>query len=260
MNAWTLELIGGNPVVRQVLRFGAEQWARTGEVAWFMREYANLREGAANWDKAGIMIEQRADKELIANEWGYYPPHPCDRCGNVLRGMGSGYPAELYAGAYTGLCYPCTERPPEVVRTKELDGAIFTSYAPAQPSYRRDREVYIGYPDCARCGGAGHLPWGANGPRNPCPDCASRYESHPLRKRFSDLSLEVYRLTLERHTARMRREAGVAAGTSWEAEQRIIMKNLTGEQIAEITRESWEWYEAQRRKLYEAAERRGTFR
>lgn len=44
---------------------------------------------------------------MMMDEHGFLPAHPCRNCGRQLRGADSSYPAELYAGTYTGICYEC---------------------------------------------------------------------------------------------------------------------------------------------------------
>lgn len=119
---------------------------------------------------------------------GFLPEHNCKRCGKPLHGQGTGYPAELYAGTYTGLCYPCTNSGAYVEKTYPLDGAILLNYPPHCPSWRRDRETYIAYHDCPDCKGKGmwivsrHPGQGGSYPRY-CLKCHNRFYSHPVRKR-----------------------------------------------------------------------------
>lgn len=70
----------------------------------------------------------------------------CKGCGKELNADGT-HPAELYAGTYNGLCYPCTGSKPYVVDKVE-GGCKSTSHPPHCPSWRRDRETYIWNPEC----------------------------------------------------------------------------------------------------------------
>lgn len=77
----------------------------------------------------------------------------CVRCGRELNADGW-HPAELYAGTFNGLCYPCTGEKAYVVEVEE-DGCQVWSYPPHCPSWRRDRETYRGYSECEVCCGTG---------------------------------------------------------------------------------------------------------
>lgn len=116
---------------------------------------------------------------------GFYHGLTCKRCGKPLHGQDSGYPAESYAGTYNGLCYPCTNAGP-FVQSTEMDGATIMSYPPHSPSWRRDRETFIAYPDCEECHGKGRFMvsrnYGMGGPYpRSCEPCGKRYDTHPLR-------------------------------------------------------------------------------
>jgi len=88
----------------------------------------------------------------------------CQRCGKELDDGTRGYPAELYAGTYTGLCYACTGAGPYVVRVHVYDDAMVVSHPPACPSWRRDRTEHFAYADCDQCHGRGAFKrWGRNG-------------------------------------------------------------------------------------------------
>lgn len=100
----------------------------------------------------------------------------CKRCGRELDDGTRGRPAELYAGTYTGLCYPCTNEGPYVSEIRE-DGCQVWSYPPHCPSWRRDRETFYGYPDCDKCKGSGvegthYVNWSHI--RDHCRDCMDR--------------------------------------------------------------------------------------
>lgn len=250
-----MDVEGYSPWVRRIIRDRVARWAIVPRVLWMTKAYAALQ------DSPSFRVRHELEGEsmkLEADDRGFYPVHPCERCGEPLKGQGTGYPAELYAGTYTGLCYPCTREPAKVIATKKLDGAQVWDYPPAQASYRRNRERFIGYPGCQRCNGTGILPWGASGPYERCPSCESRYDAHELRMRYTKASLEIYKQATARHEARMEREAGVSVSLSWEQKQAVIMR-LGSERIKELTAESWEWYDAQIVRLREAARKLGTF-
>jgi hypothetical protein len=107
----------------------------------------------------------------------------CVRCARPLNADG-GHPAELYAGTYNGLCYPCTSAPAFVARTATLDGAREVSWPPHCPSWRRDREKHIAYEGCPICDGLGITlstrTYGSSG--HWCEPCMIRYSAHPVRK------------------------------------------------------------------------------
>src|SRR5262249_19673065 len=96
-----------------------------------------------------IFINMGMDKD------GFLPAQDCDVCNKPLQGQGSGHPAELYAGTFTGLCYDCERAPAFLVRVYPC-GASEWSFPPSEPSYRRTRELYIGYGGC-NCGGMGRM-------------------------------------------------------------------------------------------------------
>ncbi len=109
----------------------------------------------------------------------------CISCGKQLNADG-GHPAEIYAGTYNGLCYPCTSKPFYVESTDPLDGALKLSYPPHCPSWRRDREHFTAYADCDSCHATGIGPNGRNMVgdwyRTQCKPCSDRKWNHPLRK------------------------------------------------------------------------------
>jgi len=116
-----------------------------------------------------------------------YPEHACKGCGKPLNEKGH-RPAELHAGCYTGLCYTCERGPAQPVR-QEPDGAAWWSHPPHCPSWRRDREVFVGYTGCSDCGGKGRKmvsrpdSQGGSYPMS-CKTCRERYSSHPSRQQF----------------------------------------------------------------------------
>jgi hypothetical protein len=98
--------------------------------------------------------------------------------------LGTRNPAELYLGTYTGLCYEC-ERAGVIVVETFPDGAKTLCYPPHCPSWRRDREHYVAYPDCPDCKGVGRkmisreLSRGGNYPES-CKRCAEKFWiAHP---------------------------------------------------------------------------------
>ena len=105
-------------------------------------------------------------------------------CVSCARPLGTN-PAELYAGTYNGLCYPCTSAGPYVTRSAVLDGAREVSWPPHSPSWRRDREKHIAYEGCEVCSGLGIVPgtrsWGCSGGMS-CDPCWQRYSGHPVRQ------------------------------------------------------------------------------
>jgi len=115
---------------------------------------------------------------------GMYPQCNC-KCGKPLNADGN-HPAELYAGTYTGLCHTC-ERAPAFVTEEHRDGATRISYAPDNPSWRRDRIEYIAYEDCNECSGTGRTyvsrsNWSVGGYHCQCKACSERFYSEPLRE------------------------------------------------------------------------------
>lgn len=107
---------------------------------------------------------------------GFYPPTPCKRCGKALHGQGTGYPAELYAGTYTGLCYPCTDEPPYFTGEVELSGAKSYSHPPSCPSHRRDRETKLFFEGCDCTFGSRGSSWSY---RAQCKKCSEQHYNHP---------------------------------------------------------------------------------
>jgi hypothetical protein len=113
---------------------------------------------------------------------GMFPPRPCRNCGKPLNADGN-HPAELYAGTFTGLCYGC-ERAAPYIQQRWADGAQLVSHPPSCPSWRRDRETFVGYPDCPTCAGAGveQTTWTAGGPaRHYCRGCIARFSAWEVR-------------------------------------------------------------------------------
>ncbi len=109
----------------------------------------------------------------------------CVSCNSCLSGPDGPRPAETYGGTYTGLCYAC-ERGPRMIVGRWACGAVKWSYPPSCPSWRRDREEYVGYSDCKKCNGDG-CKWisrsdGDGGSyRAYCSDCSKRWHEYPAR-------------------------------------------------------------------------------
>lgn len=139
---------------------------------------------AERWEK---MVEQCPD--------GYVPDAVCKLCGNRLQGQGEGRPAESYLGTFTGLCYPCNDRPACVARLFP-DGAKLWTHPASCPSHRRDRERIVAYDDCEACKGKGFTTsYGSFGAsyRSHCNACSARFEAHPKRARMRRVTSEKYR-------------------------------------------------------------------
>lgn len=118
---------------------------------------------------------------------GFYHGASCANCGRELRGQGSGYPAESYAGTFNGLCYPCTNRPPfELTEKTFLSGARLWNHPPPLPSHRRDRVTYYAFADCPRCRGTGGQPGKEWRDSEQCSLCKDRHYGHPAMVAFFD--------------------------------------------------------------------------
>ena len=121
--------------------------------------------------------------KMVFDDQGMYPQHDCKACGKPLNADG-GHPAELYAGTYTGLCYECEKK--GAYEEKELpSGAKMMSHPPHCPSWRRDRERFYWFPDCAnqRCDKGREmvsrsLSLGGSYPVQ-CPACMRRHSTSP---------------------------------------------------------------------------------
>lgn len=163
------------------------------------------------------------------NASGFLPPHPCKACGATLRGDGTGYPAELYAGTYTGLCYPCTLNKTYVVRTL-ADGAAVVSHPPHCPSWRRDREEYRGYQGCSVCRGLGRVMISRAGSQGgsyatQCKPCGDTFYSHPTRK--------AYQAALDTHYAARLKE-----------QTRLTKRHDKGEPLEKLRAEFAAWLQS----------------
>jgi hypothetical protein len=115
---------------------------------------------------------------------GFLPPSPCRKCGKMLQGKGSGYPAETYAGCATGLCYTCTGAGAYEENYSLVSGAIVWNFPPSCPSHRRSRETYFSFGDCKKCFkgtvNKSNGIWGSYPAQ--CPTCSGRHRSHPIVK------------------------------------------------------------------------------
>jgi hypothetical protein len=142
----------------------------------------------------------------------------CKRCGAILQGAGDGRPAESYLGTYTGFCYPCNDRPAEPTGEVEPSGAREWTHPPSCPSWRRDRERYLGFADCPTCKGTGRVwkyrcdgfggSYGVN-----CPDCWKRHGEHPTTiaaREAADRRLAAYRAWSERANLEFNRRIDAA--------------------------------------------------
>lgn len=118
----------------------------------------------------------------------------CRQCRKQLNANGA-RPAELYAGTFTGICYECESAPYFIEKTYALDGAMSMSYPPSRPSWRRDRERYTAYADCATCNGTGveKTEWNGGPLRHACQVCMTRYSQHPLRAKADQRRERLYR-------------------------------------------------------------------
>lgn len=115
---------------------------------------------------------------MIMDEQGFYPEGTkCKNCGAEL--SRTDRPGELYAGTYTGLCYKCQNSGPFVVAYLG-NGFKRWSFPPHCPSWRRDREEFVGQEGCTLCGGKGrkmiYRPYGQGGPYpENCKTCWPKY-------------------------------------------------------------------------------------
>jgi len=157
----------------------------------------------------------------------------CLRCGRQLNADG-GHPAELYAGTFNGLCYPCTSAGPYVVRIAVLDGLRELSYPPGCPSWRRDREREYAYPDCPKCLGSGRYVWARSGRGRQgthCEDCLARWTRHPVRLAAGRWHTSVHRACEAAFSKALDRAAGVPDRCTKKrrAELRTAFTGATGE-------------------------------
>lgn len=126
---------------------------------------------------------QQSLRDLGMDSTGHFTvPLQRIRCGQPLR-VDHG---ETHAGRFNGLCERCTKSGPYLEAVAVLDGCQRLSYPPHLPSWRRDREHFRGYEDCAECGGRGiarergrDITGGPYPVR--CKACSNRYDAHPLR-------------------------------------------------------------------------------
>ena len=132
------------------------------------------------------------------NSSGFIENAICGKCGAKLEGEGDGRPAESYAGTYTGLCYSCTQAGAYAVVT-EPSGAVRWSHPPHCPSWRRDREQFLGYEGCAECGGRGRIMVSRSDTAGgsfaiQCADCSHEHFNHPeiVRVRIRGLTRSIW--------------------------------------------------------------------
>lgn len=165
---------------------------------------------------------KRAFKDMDPHTGMFPEDWTCLRCGKVLNADG-GHPAELYAGTFTGLCYPCTSAGPFVVSIAELDGAQKVSWPPHCPAWRRDRETFYGYPDCETCKGFGvaGARRGYQAPRLRCEACSNRYWHHPRRAWASARDSLIHKAAEARYQRLMDQAALAALGTKRASRKRI---------------------------------------
>jgi hypothetical protein len=109
-------------------------------------------------------------------------PLECTRCRQPLRAEHG----ETHAGRFNGLCQRCTKSG-AYLDAVAADGCQRWSFPPHLPSWRRDREFFRGYADCADCAGRGIAPEPGrdiSGGRYPvqCKACSDRYAAHPSRR------------------------------------------------------------------------------
>ncbi len=105
----------------------------------------------------------------------------CRQCAKPLNADGN-HPAEAYAGTYTGLCYACERGGAYDTGERAASGAERWSHPPHCPSWRRDREAYWYFPDCACTKGRQWISrsdaFGGSYTVN-CPACWKRHIEHP---------------------------------------------------------------------------------
>jgi hypothetical protein len=183
----------------------------------------------------------------------------CQRCGKQLNADGN-HPAELYAGTFNGLCYPCTNGSKYVEGTRLVDGGTVWNYPPHLPSWRRSRETYVFFWDCEQCHGEGVRPSWDNTAR--CPTCSKRaytygpgHDHHDYRRRALDAAQARFErrlaahLKLPKRTSRKRRKA---ASLALRDEQPETFKAINDEVLAEFRRVN--------AAIDRRAERMGTYR
>lgn len=137
----------------------------------------------------------------------------CRGCRAGIDADGSN-PATRYAGTFTGLCIAC-ERAPAVSVAKLHDGAARWSWPAYCPSFRRDRQEFIGYEGCICCKGQGRTiisrsdAKGGSYPVN-CPFCFERYLVEPMRRAYSGV-VEVHCKLWQERYDRFLKVSAVAA-------------------------------------------------
>lgn len=113
---------------------------------------------------------------------GMLPSTPCKGCGKPLN-ADRGHLAEVYLGTFTGLCYACQNG--AAYPEQELSsGATLWNFPPHCPTWRRDREHFIGFAGCPGCASKGrimisrHDTQGGSYPVS-CEACSDRHYKHP---------------------------------------------------------------------------------
>jgi hypothetical protein len=183
---------------------------------------------------------------MLPEDW------PCLRCGRKLNADG-GHPAELYAGTWNGLCYPCTSAGPYIEKISWLDGCRKVSWPPHCPSWRRTREDHYAYPGCETCKGLGIVP----GTRSAgyragesCKPCRDRMNGNPVRKGCWDASEQLMRDWQERFGQALLAAQGLPARASRKRRQAALeamdpqeLASLKGQYLAAYQRDRTEYTE-----------------
>lgn len=170
---------------------------------------------------------------------GFLAPHNCKKCAKPLQGMGSGRPAELYAGTYTGFCYECQNGGDYVFLT-EKDGSKHISCPPSCPSWRRDRETFIAYDDCAACKGTGYS-WKNNRYdryRSYCEPCLNKHSNNKFRIKYFRIAKKLYNKYNNLFLSRIAKE-----------KKRLGVKELGREQSLTLISDLYNIYSLKTKKL-----------
>ena len=160
-----------------------------------------------NWEEVRSLMDNR----------GFLPRGiKCKSCGKVLNTDG-GNPAESYLGTFTGICQKCESAPPFRVETL-VSGAVLWSCPPHCPSWRRDRETYLQFPDCTCSNGREREGYGYGQHFKQCPRCSERHYAHPViaaQEAAKAAKFQAYSLLLKEMDAEVRKRAkrlGIADG------------------------------------------------
>lgn len=168
----------------------------------------------------------------------------CEKCGKELSGKNGSYPAETYAGSYTGLCKDCQNEGAYVVK-EYFDGAKKISHPPLWTSTGRCRDTFKAYDDCDECDGDGmniiHKSFRDGGKyRAYCEECAERFREHPLRKARDEME-----------------DKFMVLHTAWEDDFQEKIEDIDDEdKKKEIAEEIWDKIHEDRDKVYEVIKRR----